>query len=365
MNFGPQQQEALRKVDYWFKHETKRKPYFYLAGYAGSGKTTLAKHFREGIDGECFFMAYTGKAAHVMTQKGSPATTIHSAIYRLVKDPKTKRETWVLNRGSYIKNAKLIIVDEVSMVNEEIAEDLLSFKVPILVLGDPGQLPPVKGSGYFISGKPDMMLTEIHRQAKGNPIIELATKARKGERIELGTYGNSIVTDKLSMADASSVDQVLVGRNNTRESFNRLIRKAKGFEGTWPQKGEKLICLKNNSLKGILNGQTFIVDYLVPETQLTKKSRFLKAGVMSDEGRLIDVSIPKGYFDLAENLDEYVLKNGDQMDFAYAITCHKSQGSQWDSILVSDESWCFRESAKNWLYTSITRAAEKLILVRG
>lgn len=364
MELSQKQDEALKAVDRWYKHESKDKQIFRLFGYAGTGKSTLAKYFRQSISGQVNFMAFTGKASLVMSKKGAPATTIHSAIYFKKFNKEKKMEEWVLNKASPIKNSKLIIVDEVSMVDDEIAKDLMSFGVPILVLGDPGQLPPVKGTGYFTQAEPDVMLTEIHRQARDNPILALATMARKGMTIKHGNYGNCVVTSSMKMADALESDQVICGRNLTKDNMNEQIRAAMGYKGMYPAPGEKLICLKNNRQKGMLNGQMFTMKAVHPER--TKfKSRFIHATVESEGGALIEVKIPKGYFDPSEPIDKYVLSAGDQMEPGYAISCHKAQGSEWPSILVYDESYCFREYRTNWLYTAVTRASDKLILIQN
>ena len=102
------------------------------------------------------------------------------------------RPTFVLNSEGPVRDADLIVLDEVSMVNETMAADLMSFGKPILVLGDPGQLPPIKGEGAFTQAVPDVMLTEIHRQAEGSAIIRLATMAREGKFIPFGTYSDSV-----------------------------------------------------------------------------------------------------------------------------------------------------------------------------
>src|SRR5688500_3222997 len=182
MNLSPQQDAALLAVSRWMK--SCRPPLFRLFGYAGTGKTTLARRIAEGVDGDVLFAAFTGKAAQVMRNKGcANARTIHSLIYR-PRGEKPEKETgelqpaFALNRASPVGKAKLIIVDECSMVDEALGRDLLSFGTPVLVLGDPGQLPPVKsgdgGGGYFTEHEPDVMLTEIHRQARDNPIVALA-----------------------------------------------------------------------------------------------------------------------------------------------------------------------------------------------
>ena len=179
MQWGPQQSSALKAVDKWFveylttRNKRNAKQVFKLFGYAGTGKTPLARHFAENIDGDVVFGAFTGKASFVLRRKGCVgARTIHSMIYIADRDKNTGVVTFRINRASSVlSGAKLIIIDECSMVDEEMGRDLMSFGIPILVLGDPAQLPPIKGTGFFIDGEPDFMLTEIHRQAADNPII--------------------------------------------------------------------------------------------------------------------------------------------------------------------------------------------------
>src|SRR5262245_52552535 len=182
MQLSPQQDDALKAVSRWLK--AGRPQMFRLFGYAGTGKTTLARHFASHVDGQVQFAAFTGKAAQVLRSKGAVnARTIHSLIYRprgeeAVADEVTGKTSmspmFSLNRQSPVARARLIIVDECSMVDEELGRDLMSFGTPILVLGDPGQLPPISGGGYFTDYEPDFLLTEIHRQARDNPIIRLA-----------------------------------------------------------------------------------------------------------------------------------------------------------------------------------------------
>jgi exodeoxyribonuclease V len=365
-----QQRDALKAVDTWFQEwYTSRKPtkqIFRVFGFAGTGKTTLAKHFAEGIDGDVYFGAYTGKAALVMRKNGClGARTIHSMIYIAEQNPKTGQVTFHLNRGSSINDAKLIVIDEVSMVDSDLARDLLSFRKPILVLGDPGQLPPVSGTGYFTSNKPDFMLTEIHRQAKDNPIIYLATQVREGIMPDYGEYESSRVIERMKTTDLLEADQVLVGRNATRNDLNRKIRKLKGINSDLPVVGEKLICLQNDKELGIFNGGIFDVKQVLSSKY---KTNFIHMSVESqDEERSpLLVKVHKSFFDDSiPKPDWKVLKGSQEFDLGYVLTGHKSQGSQWNSVLVVDESYCFREDRWKWLYTCITRAVDKVTLVRN
>ncbi|MBK9080549.1 MAG: AAA family ATPase, partial [Rhizobiales bacterium] len=178
MKWSPQQEDALARVGAWLAAGEPQ--VFRLFGYAGTGKTTLARHVADQADGEALFAAFTGKAALVMRSKGCRnAQTIHSLIYRPA-DTESETPTFTLNHESAAARAELIVIDECSMVDEELGRDLLSFGKPVLVLGDPGQLPPVKGGGFFTDAEPDAMLTEVHRQASDDPIIRLSMIAREG-----------------------------------------------------------------------------------------------------------------------------------------------------------------------------------------
>jgi exodeoxyribonuclease-5 len=368
--FTDQQKQALKEVDKWFnEYRTSRKPtkqVFKLFGWAGTGKTTLARHFAENVDGDCAFGAFTGKAALVMRKNGCPdARTIHSMIYLAEQDKSTGEVTFHLNKNSILNSVKLIIIDECSMVDEDIAKDLLWFNKPILVLGDPGQLPPIKGTGYFTSGKPDFMLEEIHRQAKDNPIIYLATQARNGIMPDVGSYGESRVIEKMNSRDVLDTDQLLVGRNATRHEMNSKIRKLLKLDQDNPVVGDKLICLQNDKDLGIFNGGIFDIKQILKSKY---KTNFLHMSLESqDEDRgPIMVKVHKSFFiDDVPIPDWKMLKGSQQFDYSYAISVHKAQGSQWGNVTIFDESYCFREERWKWLYTGVTRASEKLTIIRN
>ncbi|MCU0732158.1 MAG: AAA family ATPase [Hyphomonas sp.] len=165
-SFSPQQDAALKAVAAWLRNPG-RQQVFRLFGFAGTGKTTLAQHFAGGVDGPVLFGAFTGKAAHVMHKKGCRgARTIHSLIYKLDDDQMTYEPKFRLNPDSDVAGAELVIIDEVSMVGEDLGRDLLSFGTPVLVLGDPAQLPPVKGQGFFTEAEPDVMPTPTSRRCR-------------------------------------------------------------------------------------------------------------------------------------------------------------------------------------------------------
>ena len=374
MKFTPEQDNALKAVTDWLTGGDSQ--VFRLFGYAGTGKTTLAKHIAEDIDGDVLFAAFTGKAAMVLRSRGAKkASTIHSLIYRprgeeVTEDEETGREqvlpTFSLNRSSPVADAALIVIDECSMVDEELGRDLLSFGTPVLVLGDPGQLPPVSGGGFFTDAEPDFLLTEIHRQARDNPIVELARRVRAGEGLEHGTFGESKVIRRgdVDQAEVLAADQVLVGTNRTRRRYNTRLRELNGFADELPAAGDKLVALRNDQTKGLLNGSLWRVS----SASRTSKP-FMNLLVRSDDEGLERVSVKikvlKAPFQDPEIVIPWQQKRRyDDFDYGYALTTHKAQGSQWDDVYLFDESFAFREHPERWLYTAITRAANRITIVR-
>lgn len=404
MEFSPQQDQALKDVDKWLlisPHQV-----YYLAGYAGTGKTMLAKYFAQHVVGEVLFSAFTGKAAHVLKQKGCPnASTIHQLIYRSKEKNRENlqameieleklieeygetptdteeqklfelridienerrdlaRPIFDLDKESKIRHATLIIIDECSMVGGRMGEDLLSFGTKVLVLGDPAQLPPIRGGGFFTERTPDTMLTEIHRQAKGNPIIAMATRTREKELLPLGDYGSSKIVAKATIEEAVACDQILVGRNKTRKRINKRVRDVKGIEEPFPVAGDRLVCLRNNHDTGLLNGAIWIVEDTGDHDE-----NLVTMEIRPDDGdNTLVVEAHAGHFlgTWDDGMSWNERKLAEEFDFGYTLTVHKAQGSQWDRLLIMDESDCFRANKWRWLYTGITRAAEELILVRS
>lgn len=398
--WSQQQAHALTTVGNWLKKGNK--PYFQLAGYAGTGKTTLAKHLVESVDGAVYFAAFTGKAAHVLQKAGAHnVSTIHKLIYlpkekskqrlkdleNALQEAKQKgdlqgakdlseliaaetanisRPSFTLNLDSPLKTAKLLVVDEYSMINQAMGEDIMSFGCPVLALGDPAQLPPVFGEPYF-NNKPDVLLTEIHRQAADNPIIHLASLVRKGEEIPDGLYGESLVVSQSKFRPPEfregilNADQVLVGKNKTRTNFNSRIRELTGRSGMYPVAGDKLICLRNNNEVGLLNGQiwTATTDAIL-DTDLG--SDYLSMGLVDEDGGMVGVLAHTAPFK-GEAVDPYTRKEAEEFDYGYAMTVHKAQGSQWDNVLLYNE-WG-STNKRQWLYTGITRAAQKITIVKA
>jgi exodeoxyribonuclease-5 len=408
--WSPQQDKALKAVDYWLKNETKSKPVFRLFGPAGTGKSTLAKHFANGIEGTVRYASYTGKAAHVMEKMGcAGASTIHRLIYQpkiasklrlkelekqlldfhsasaLPKDPEigerikvelakerenAGRMSFALNHASDLKYAKLLIVDEMSMCDETMGKDLESFGVPILVLGDPEQLPPIYGAGYFTEKEPDVMLSEIHRQALDNPIIAMSKTVREGGVLSLGTYGSSKVIEHTLDGEAIlNHDIILTGLRKTKRACDLKWRELKGMSCPLPMAGDRIMCIKNNHQAGLLNGQIWENVYsavdigggcvsLAIRDPESDPELMMEQGVVAAE-RLFR-GIPLGRWEHEQDIEEF--------EYSYAITVHKAQGSQWSKVLLFDQKHRFPNMSdrdrRRWLYTGITRAAESVTVMR-
>ena len=418
MTFTPSdvQAKAISGIKRWFSSAKSGRgaSAYRVFGYAGTGKTTIVETTIQelGLKGKTAFAAFTGKAAMVMTRKGTPAQTIHSLIYkmdpevmdyiaRLEMDLETARmkraptdaiedklreaisaPKFILKDSDdeSLSRISLIVIDEVSMVDEKMATDLLSFRIPILVLGDPGQLPPTDGEGYFTQSAPDVMLTEVHRQASESAIHRLAMIARSGKFIPYGQHDEFVYKMKhgsLSPQQMSRSGAVICAYNKTRRYLNNNIRFSLGFTERYPTgNGERLVTVKNIKDIGIINGM-YVGLSGVKET----KKGGMMATVVSDIGDVIGgvtekgtpsvFPIYKGHFDdhicfeADRNYRDFRIKQSHvQCDWGYAITAHKSQGSQYENVIVIDEKFGkSRDDYQRWLYTAITRAERGLVIL--
>ena len=409
------QENAKNLIEEWFFNTDNQ--VFVLSGYAGTGKTFLIDyvvrkvlHLKAGD--EAVFVSPTGKAAANLVKNGTVAGTVHSLIYMRDGDEFDVDENGeIIDRHAlnFIKREKiderirLIIIDEASMVNETVLFDLLSFQVKCLFCGDGAQLPPVSGSCPLLEN-PNYTLKQIVRQAEDNPIIQVATMAREGKRIPFGNYGDKVCVigrNGVSLADRKRLflkaDQIICGRNRTRNSLNAEIRGYKGIpqEEELPVEGEKLICTLNDWEKSLDKDERFfLVNGIIGKARDIKPSfddlatmeftaDFLEESVKVafDTGiftkgeythlygeRAITLSdgtvVHESNFELLRKLRAVSEEVICRFEFAYAVTCHKAQGSEFNFVIVFDEAWAFGEERHRWLYTAITRAKEKLLIVR-
>lgn len=372
MQYSKDQEEALKKMNTWFlktqSDPAKVPQVFYLAGWAGTGKTTIVEEFTSSLSEKfkILYGSFTGKAALRMRQVGMKgAGTLHSLIYEARTDKNTGQPIFEINHRSALAKADLLVLDECSMVGGELGRDVESFNKPILILGDEGQLPPIKGLGYFTSRQPDARLTEVHRQALENPIIELATAIRKGETIKRYDTEQLITYPKQDFLREHllKADQILCGKNNTRQQINTYMRSYYNHDSVYPVENDKIICLRNNQKQNLFNGQT---GTMVADA--TGKN-YKELSFVDEEDKFYKIFAHKlGFEDDTQFKDmsytERKLSN--EFTYAYAITVHKSQGSQWDKLCLIDDNFLVwdRSNRRRWLYTAVTRAAEQLIIGR-
>ena len=305
--------------------------------------------------------------------------TIHiveTDIDRALDRTDADKPLFQLNPDSDIRAAKLVIVDEASMVGAMITDDILSFKIPLLAIGDPCQLPPVMDDPGLTAGTPDFFLTEIHRQARDNPIILLSERAREGKTLKVGNYGDGVKIverkDDDVTYDPDFEGQIIVGTNKKRWMVTRKLRGKLGITDTGPIAGEPLIVCKNSKTKPLVNGS--FIRPINDVGNLIKGQTHFTMKVKDELDNEFEIDCYQGLFE-----EHYAMEKGfttaskreayfarmktEQVDFGLVITCHKAQGSQWDDVVVHDESEKFREDAHKWLYTAITRAAKKLTVV--
>jgi len=398
--WNAEQDKSFAAVFNWLKQKSI-KPVFRLFGYSGTGKTSLAREISWNVEtgangiprGTVLFAAYSGKAAARLRETGcASACTVHSLIYKPQIDPLTGKPIgFILNQDSPLRFAKLLILDEVSMIDDEMGLDLLSFGVPILLLGDPGQLKPIRGLGFFTRSQdaPDVMLTTVERQAKDDPIIYLATRARLGLRLKPGTYGDSRVlaaSSNITDAMIEASDQILVGTNRSRISYNTRVRRLNGnyeLDTQFPVKGDRLMCIKNNKDNGLLNGTVWtcnqpeikaimrLKDYRNPKLGLVATNieglhiKLRSEDMYHSNGSPIIVNTVCSTHHFDENLPEppwREIAGTDAFTFGYASTIHKAQGSEWGSGILIDESSIFTDQINEHRYTGITRIAKNLII---
>jgi exodeoxyribonuclease-5 len=303
-----------------------------------------------------------------------------------------------LRRDTLDRDYQLIVVDEASMVSDEIKDALLSYGIPVLAVGDHGQLPPVRGQGSLMKDL-DFRLEKIHRQALNNPIIALSARIReKGDiddSLEDGKHFTVIARRDLDawitkrfkparlaldpMTPEGIMGTVLVSwTNKMRCNLNGYVRECLGFEGEPPKRGEVVICLKNaapvyNGMRGVLIGDAQKAGDAGGRAPKLKVS----VDFVEDEQTAVNILVASGQFfnektidyETAQKMGVSMAQLGQLYDFGYGLTCHKMQGSQADEVGMLVEPGMFRvmnqDDRTRWLYTAATRAANHLTVIRG
>ena len=365
------------------------KAYTCIAGYAGAGKSTLVKFIVEALHlnpVDVCYIAYTGKAALVLKEKGCPnSMTAHRLLYKSF--PRKDGTFYHMPKRPLDYPYKLIVLDEVSMFPKEMWELLLSHKIHIIALGDPGQLPPI-GDDNGILAQPHVFLDEIMRQAQESEIIRLTMDIRAGKPLQLFKGNEVQIIDKSELVNGMLLwaDQIICAKNETRRNINQLIRQYKyGADvGFAPVNGDKVICLRNDWDRPNLNGDVMVNGMIgtITNIQYGRPNQWLETDLIADV-------VPDGYEedDMFASFDDLhidykLLTSGEptvnkknfkrfppvikpkEFDYGYCITCHKSQGSEYDKVLVFEEFLRGGDHAR-WLYTACTRAKKKLVIVRA
>jgi exodeoxyribonuclease-5 len=386
MKLSSDQTKALKNIVSWYGDPNKSM-HLTLGGYAGTGKTTLISVFRRYLHEKVnpkikvAFCSYTGRAVQVLKNKleengamfwRDTTSTIHGLIYTPLENANQEIIGWDLKDEV---DADLIIADEASMIDSLIWKDLQTYRIPILAVGDHGQLPPIKGS-FNLMENPNIKLEEIHRQARGNPIIAVSTYARSSGEVPSENYGEGVVKYGAEDMDTHYVTQelldnydtetiILCGYNSTRNRINQYIRASLGFELDEPQPGDRVICLRNNHEKSIYNG---MLGTIVTITSIDPM--WFEAEIdMDDSDKNYTGPIFAQQFGSLEPINftknRKLLGGGDIFDFGYALTVHKAQGSQARKVILFEER--FRKMTddmwRRWLYTGVTRAEEELYII--
>ncbi len=389
------QQAGLKTAVERFRNGDK---YTVISGFAGSGKSTLVKFIISALDvdpdTEVAYIAFTGKAASVLAQKGCPnATTAHKLLYKAKPMPNGTYKFYP--RDILEGDIRVVVVDEVSMLSKDLWNQLLRHPVYIIALGDPFQLPPINpDDDNHVLDKPHVFLDEIMRQAQDSEIIRLSMWIREGkplaaypcsrEQVQVINKGD-VITGMYEWAD-----QILCATNKKREDINRIVRELRGY-GEEPCIGDKVISLRNHwddaSASGtwaLTNGSIGTIEYMDREDVWMPKYLsprgaipYMFTNIRLDDGDSFDY-VPIDYTCLTTgepfltpqqvykiNRNKEYLSAPYEFAYAYGMTVHKSQGSQWPKVTVFEE-WFPNETEEHarWLYTACTRASDRLLVVK-
>lgn len=402
MELTKNQKIAVQKALKWYYLDSYNKNYFILCGLAGTGKSTVVKYIIEALalppHYKVLFATPTGKAALRLRMNGLDANTIHKTFYNVYKSSTTGMVRFS-KKKRLESNIKLIIIDEFSMINDAMIGDILSFRVPTIFLGDNHQLPPVFGKNSLISNEKNInvLLTEIMRQSDESGILDLAQYAIDNKPIPLGSYKKSNVLRYKDIIDEiHTYDVVLCWKNSTRIELNTMIRERLGYnDSIYPKQGEKVLTLRNNYEHIIesndleiliINGMISIMDLDAIEEKDFLICNFTPDFIYhgSNDTGFEEIKCYKNYFQYYNNSFTFlptfkkkwqmINENGEKtqieeqndfihMDFGYALTFFKAQGSEWDNVLILDEFQGSEDKYFKMIYTAITRARKKVDIV--
>ena len=385
-----QQREAANAFTHWWNNKSSRKRNFFeLSGPPGSGKSTIVSHIiRElRLDQDAVaYVAYTGKAALNLILKDCPTKTIHSLLYELrFEDKLDENDEPIVRKGKVVRTAvfkkrkfidpgiELIVIDEGSMINKKMGEELLSFDIPIFILGDIDQLKPIFGESFFLQS-PDVILTEILRQRADDPIIKLSQLILNNKNIPMGQLGprcNIIRKESLTNEMLMDADIIICGKNATRAQINTHIReRIYGRKAKTLVVGDKIIVRRNNwaiiidENISLINGLIGYVTHIHTETHNTKQ-RSIEIDFRPDftDMEFYNIKIDLAFLYGEKEIERFGFMKSELnlIEYGNAITCHVAQGSEYDSVLIYDEPMGTYENHKRWRHTAVSRAKKNLI----
>ena len=390
MELTLKQEEGLKIAVERYKN---KEAYTVISGYAGTGKSTLVSVIIDalGIDRtQVAYVAYTGKAAHVLKSKGCPnATTAHKLLYNTI--PKQDGTFYFRPKNILDEPYKLIVVDEVSMLPKDMWFLLLSHRVHVIALGDPEQLPSLSEDAHVLD-HPHIFLDEVMRQAQESEILRISMDIREGRPLHYfkGNEVQILPYSELSTGMYKWADTVLVGMNATRHNINRAIREIKfGPDiSRTPINGDQVICTRNywndactaygdpmvNGLVGTIfnvknqTGQPQVPNITVADFQpieygskeLVKNAYFKRVRM---DTQLYTTGEPYVNKDNFHRISQRLRPK--EFEYGYALTVWKAQGSEYNKVLLLEESWPRdKDTKRKYLYTGVTRAIDKLVIVR-
>ena len=257
------------------------------------------------------------------------------------------------------------------MVNDDLCEDILSFGIKTVFIGDHNQLPPVFGVSSVMSF-PDFWLTRIMRQAENDPIIWLSQKVLKRERIDYGTYGEChVLPYKYLNQNYLDYEMIITPKNRVRDEINNHIRRnVIGFKSEKPCVGDRLICRQNNWNRivdgnlALTTGMSGVVTYIdKSECGANYMTIDFKPDIAS--GQFVNLKIDSRYITLDyEDRKIFGMTSYEKFEYGYAITVHQSQGSQAPHVLFNDQWFYDAELTTKVRYTAITRAQKSVDIIK-
>lgn len=367
IQLSPDQKEAVDAIERWLDTPSYARGDIVLGGYAGSGKSTVVSYLYPRLrDAGILFMGPTAKSVDVLRTKGMLCSTIHQAIY-IFKGLKERwngdevpifedREGW---KGS--QSPRILGVDEASMVNGKLYNDIHSRGLSCLWVGDHFQLPPV-GDDPGLMKNPTVRLEKIHRQAEGSSILRMAHSIRQGNGFRKEDVDNKSTflvklpteSHRVGYAIDHGITQTIVSFNNTRINFNKIYRQKTGKTGVLDV-GDRIVITQNDWDQMLFNGQFYTVTNIVDDLQT-----YVVADVVSPHGKnrkgLKPQKLSFGNPDYKKSMRDETLI---EADYAYASTCHRCQGDSYDRVMYVDQP-CKLWPVDRHRYTGVTRAVSQI-----